>query len=241
VVVAAACDDCADMALSKQNSSSSPRIRARSAGARRPPFSPAERIAIQIAAVVTIGFCAYGFATSSPSTFGYVLSVVVIGAAIIWLRRSVVPSWLAFGIVIAAVLHLGGGLVNVGHNVLYNASIGPFSKALGTHYFQYDHLAHAYVSFIVAFTCWTLLAAPQEATHHRRDLVILAVGTALGLGALNEVVEFLATLAHHGAHVGGYFNTGWDLICNLIGAAGAGFAIARSDPRARPDPAELPA
>ena len=35
------------------------------------------------------------------------------------------------------------------------------------------------------------------------------------LGALNEMVEFLA---HHGTHVGGYWNMGWDLVCNFIGA-----------------------
>jgi hypothetical protein len=55
-----------------------------------------------------------------------------------------------------------------------------------------------------------------------------AVGAALGLGALNEMVEFLATLAHHGAHAGGYWNTGWDLVCNFIGAGAAGLVIARS-------------
>jgi hypothetical protein len=49
-----------------------------------------------------------------------------------------------------------------------------------------------------------------------------------GAGALNEMVEFLATLAHHGAHTGGYWNTGWDLVCNFTGAAVAGLVIARS-------------
>jgi uncharacterized membrane protein YjdF len=112
--------------------------------------------------------------------------------------------------------------------VLYNAAIGPFSKALGTHYLQYDHFAHAYVSFVIAFACWVMLAAPSMTANRRRELLILAVGTALGLGAINEVVEFLATLAHHGAHAGGYWNTGWDLVCNLIGACTAGVVIAKS-------------
>ena len=35
---------------------------------------------------------------------------------------------------------------------------------------------------------------------------------------MNETVEFLTTMAHHGAHVGGYDNTGWDLVSNTIGA-----------------------
>lgn len=196
----------------------------------RARLSRAERGSIQVAAAGVAGFCIYGFATGSPSTVGYVSSVIGIGAAIVWLRRAVLPGLLAAGLVIAALVTLAGGLVNVGQNVLYNASTGPYSKALGTHFLQYDHVAHAYVSFVMAYACWVMLGAPEGDTDHRRERVILAVGTALGLGALNEMLEFLATLAHHGAHAGGYWNTGWDLVCNLIGAGAAGLVIAR--PRA---------
>jgi hypothetical protein len=52
--------------------------------------------------------------------------------------------------------------------------------------------------------------------------VVLCVLGGLGLGALNELIEFLATLAHSGSHVGGYENTGWDLLSNLVGATAAG-------------------
>jgi hypothetical protein len=110
----------------------------------------------------------------------------------------------------------------------YNAHAAPYSRSLGTHFLQYDHVGHAYASFVIAFACWVMLAAPHAAGGHRRELVILSVGTALGLGAVNEVVEFTATLAHHGAHAGGYWNTGWDLVCNLIGATAAGIVIATS-------------
>jgi uncharacterized membrane protein YjdF len=159
---------------------------------------------------------------------GYASSVLVIAAGIAWLRRAVLPDLLAFALAIAAILDLAGGLINVGQNVLYNASIGPYSKALGTHYLQYDHFVHAYVSFVVAFACRVMLARPHAPAEHRRELVILAVGTALGFGALNEMIEFIATLAHSGAHAGGYWNTGWDLISNFIGAGAAGIVIIRS-------------
>ena len=216
------------MALRKQTPHSSARGRAESSGPGRPPLSRAERGAIQVVVAALAGFCIYGVATGSPSTAGYVFSVLVIGAAIAWLRRAALPDLLAIALAIAAILHLAGGLINVGQDVLYNASIGPYVTALGTHLLQYDHVAHAYVSFVTAFACWVMLAAPHAAANHRRELVILAVGAALGLGALNEVVEFLTTLAHHAAHVGGYWNTGWDLACNVIGAGAAGLVIAKS-------------
>jgi putative membrane protein len=220
------------MTLDKQISQSPARRGPEPAGPGRARLSGAERGSVQVAAVGVAGFCIYGFATGSPSTVGYVSSVIVIGATIVWLRRAVLPGLLAAGLVIAAMATLAGGLINVGQDILYNASIGPYSKTLGTHFLQYDHFAHAYVSFVVAFACWVMLAAPHAGAEHRRELVLLAVGGALGLGALNEVVEFLATLAHHGAHAGGYWNTGWDLVCNFIGAGTAGLVIARSQANA---------
>ena len=133
---------------------------------------------------------------------------------------------------------LAGGLIRVGHDVLYNANTGPYSPALGTHYLQYDHFAHAYVSFVIVFACWFMLAAPHAGRGRRGELVLLAVGAALGLGALNEMVEFIATLAHHGAHAGGYWNTGWDLVANFTGATAAGLVLARFPRRVRHDQLE---
>jgi hypothetical protein len=42
------------------------------------------------------------------------------------------------------------------------------------------------------------------------------------------MVEFLSTLAHSGSHVGGYANTGWDLVCNTGGGLAAGAFLRRS-------------
>jgi hypothetical protein len=231
------------MTVKDQISPSAARRRPRWPGQGRAPLSRTESRSVQVAAAAVVGFCIYGFATHSPSTVGYVSSVLLIAAAVGWLRRAVLPGLLAVGLAIAAIASLAGGLINVGRDVLYNASLGPYSESLGTHFLQYDHFAHAYVCFVATFACWVMLAAPHAAaphaaaphstapyptTAHRLDLVILAVGAALGLGALNETVEFIATLAHHGAHAGGYWNTGWDLICNCVGAGAAGIVIARS-------------
>lgn len=52
----------------------------------------------------------------------------------------------------------------------------------------------------------------------------------MGFGALNEVVEFCATLLVPDTNVGDYANTGWDLVSNFAGtllAAGA-IRLARS-------------
>ena len=52
--------------------------------------------------------------------------------------------------------------------------------------------------------------------------------------ALNEIVEFVATLLVPDTNVGGYRNTGWDLVANLVGATLAVLAIALLDRGADP-------
>jgi hypothetical protein len=44
----------------------------------------------------------------------------------------------------------------------------------------------------------------------------------VGLGALNELIEFTAALIMAQTNVGGYLNTGWDLVANFVGAAAGG-------------------
>ena len=39
----------------------------------------------------------------------------------------------------------------------------------------------------------------------------------MGLGGLNEVIEFAITLTLPETNIGGYINTGWDLVSNLVG------------------------
>jgi hypothetical protein len=49
-------------------------------------------------------------------------------------------------------------------------------------------------------------------------LLTLCAAAGMGFGALNEVVEFIATLTMPETNVGGYQNTGWDLVANLAGS-----------------------
>ena len=48
-----------------------------------------------------------------------------------------------------------------------------------------------------------------------------------GVGAFNEVVEFAASHLLAATNVGGYENTGRDLVANLLGTAVAGWWVSR--------------
>ena len=48
--------------------------------------------------------------------------------------------------------------------------------------------------------------------------MLLCGAAGMGFGAFNEIVEFVATLTVPDTNVGGYINTGWDLVANMVGA-----------------------
>ena len=182
----------------------------------RAPLSSAERVAVALALVAVIVFGSYGFAHQAPSTIGYLFSIVALGAVLAIVRREPLPGWLALSLAALAAGHLAGGLVTVGDDVLYNAH--PPLRA-----FQYDHVFHATASGIAAIVLWTFLS--KELASVPGAIAVSALG-GLGVGAINELIEFLATLAHHGQHVGGYRNTGWDLLSNTVGATTASVLLA---------------
>lgn len=188
---------------------------------KRPPLSPPERIAVAILAAAMIGFGIYGVSTGARSTGGYVVSVAVVGALVWRVRRAPLPGPLVIALAVDAGLHLAGGLVAVGDDVLYNASVGPRITSLHTHILQYDHFVHAFGAFLATLALWALLAPSTTTAVDRRNLMVLCMIAGLGIGAVNEVIEFLATIAHSAAHIGGYNNTGWDLVSNTIGAVAA--------------------
>ena len=55
-------------------------------------------------------------------------------------------------------------------------------------------------------------------------MLTLCAAAGMGFGAANEVVEFAAKLMIPDTNVGGYENTGWDLVSNMAGAI-AGSAL----------------
>jgi hypothetical protein len=190
-----------------------------------------ERVALGVVAAAMALFGGYGLATGAPSTVAYLGTVAGLGIVVVRLQRTAVarggglPVPLTFGLAALAAAHLAGGLVRVGDDVLYNAS-------LRWPVLRYDHVVHASGVCLGTLVLWTLVVAPAVTPDARRAAILVSALGGLGLGALNETVEFLTTVVHGGAHVGGYTNTGWDLVCNVVGATAAVYVLGRRAPAA---------
>ncbi|MEZ5529220.1 MAG: DUF2238 domain-containing protein [Porticoccaceae bacterium] len=131
-------------------------------------------------------------------------------------RKFTFSPTLLWGFNLWLVLHILGGLWQVNDGVLYSLVL---LDIVGEPYsiLKYDQLVHAYCYFIIALLLWRVVATASLKAPHWL-IAALTVLAASGVGGLNEIVEFSATVLVPNTNVGGYENTAIDLVANFIGA-----------------------
>jgi putative membrane protein len=128
------------------------------------------------------------------------------------------PNNVLWGLTAWSFLHMSGGGIYLGGTKLYGLMLVPL---VGEPYaiFRYDQFVHI-VGFGAATLAMYYLLKPllRQRDHRWTALSIVIVMAGLGVGALNEIIEFLATVLVPETGVGGYENTALDLVADLIGA-----------------------
>ena len=169
--------------------------------------------------------------------FYIVVMFVLIGVvASVHLRAKLTVGGL-WALSIWGLLHMAGGLVPVPESWPINGSIRVlYSLWLIPDRLKYDQVVHAYGFAVTTWVCWQGLSAAVAAFAGKRPapsfgLLVLCAAGGMGFGAANEIVEFIATLLLPQTNVGGYVNTGWDLVSNAVGAIFAALLIRASHDR----------
>src|SRR5712691_5853143 len=126
-------------------------------GSSRAKPSKAELVAAAIVGCGLLIFGSWGFATNSPSTIGYIATVLITAGAIITFRREPLPGGLVIALALDSCAHLAGGLIRIGHDVLYNAAFRPQIHFGGTRVIQYDHFVHTAGTCLAALTLYAIL------------------------------------------------------------------------------------
>jgi hypothetical protein len=165
----------------------------------------------------------------------YIVVMCVLAACVLAVhRRVLLSSGVLWCLAVWGLMHMAGGLmpvpeswpINGDQRVLYSLWLIP-------DYLKYDHITHAFGFGVTTWLCWQGLrrilavtaGVPFEAVRPTLGSLVLCAAAGMGFGALNEVVEFAAVLLMPSTNVGGYINTGWDLVSNLVGCAIAAVAI----------------
>ena len=111
-------------------------------------------------------------------------------------------------------LHLLGGNLYFGQLRLYDFYIiGGIIK--------YDNVIHTYATFIATLGLYSLIEPFIDISLKKQYYIfaLILILMAIGLGTINELVEFFAVLLFDVTEeVGGYFNNALDLLFNTLGA-----------------------
>lgn len=174
-----------------------------------------------------------GAAGSGNREFVFYIVVMLALISVIGLvhRRVGLSAGLLWALNAWGLLHMAGGLVPVPEDWPYNPPNAVlYSLWLMPNLLKYDQVVHAYGFGVTTWLCWQALRSSARdhgggALQPTAGVLTLCAAGGMGFGALNEVIEFIATLTMPNTNVGGYVNTGWDLVANLVGCTAAAFWI----------------
>lgn len=147
----------------------------------------------------------------------YIAVVLLVGGWTLWKQRQVqFTGVILWGLTLWGFLHMAGGNIRVGDGVLYSVVVLPI--AARHNILRFDQIVH-FLGFGVATLVAHHLLRPylRANTPPTLALAVLVIFMGSGFGAVNEILEFIAVLWLPETGVGGYENTLWDLVFNLLG------------------------
>lgn len=130
-------------------------------------------------------------------------------------------------------LHMAGGLVELPRQVPTDGRKFLYNWWLLKPHVKYDNLVHGFGSATATWFCWQLLqrtVASRTGWAFRDlrptgELLLFCILSGLGIGAINEVVEFYSSRFLPDSNVGSYANNAMDLVANTVGSLTAATAI----------------
>lgn len=170
-------------------------------------------------AAYVIAFTIWFFSIGNYEFIVYVITMVALVALVgVSLTKAQYTLPMLWALTVWGLLHMAGGGVPVGDSVLYNLRLVPILEAEGIFILKYDQFVHAYGFGVTAWVLHHLLTLHFPATRGTVTALVFPALASMGLGAVNEMIEFSAVLMVPDTNVGGYTNTALDLCFNTLGA-----------------------
>lgn len=128
------------------------------------------------------------------------------------------PNFVLWLLTIWAILHMAWGGIIIGDHVLYQQILIPIMNDWEWQILRFDQFIHAFWFFTATIFSYFLLKPQLKNPQIGTSLSILLIMIWIWFWALNEVIEFIVDTALPESGVGGYINTGMDLVANFIGS-----------------------
>lgn len=189
-----------------------------------PAFSPALLWALMLFNLLYVLLFSIHFLEKGNAEFMLysIQMLFIIGIITVLYLRFHFSMTLLLGATLWGLLHmLGGSTLLTGEGVLYDLVLLPLFQTGDAVVLGYDQLMHFYCYLVVAAMLHHIFRSRMRVDGGRLTPALLTLLAAMGVGAVNEIIEFIPVLTMENTGVGGYYNTLWDLVFNTLGATAA--------------------
>lgn len=170
-------------------------------------------------ALYILGFGGYYFSVGNFEFLWYVVVLLFFfGLILATIRYTRFPLYIIWGLSLWGLLHMAGGGIPVGDSVLYAYHIIHLWGEGEFFVLKFDQVVHFYGFAVATLVMHHILRPQLREGANKLVLYITLVAAGMGLGAVNEIVEFAAVVSLSETGVGGYGNTMIDIIANTLGA-----------------------
>ncbi len=133
-------------------------------------------------------------------------------------KKHDLSNGILWGLTTWALMHMVGGLIIIKEQVVYKLTLINLIETSNFVILRYDQFVHLIGFGVATLIAYSLLKPYLNKKVNMKVLSILIVLLGMGVGALNEIIEFFAVLALPETGVGGYYNTMFDMVFNTLGA-----------------------
>jgi putative membrane protein len=121
-----------------------------------------------------------------------------------------------YGFAIWAFLHMAGGVFYYHGTRFYDLILLDIAGA-PYHVLRYDQFIHLYCYIILTLFVWAFVTKYLQKDSHKLAVSLTVFLASIGIGAINEIIEFLVVV-FFSSGVGDYYNNALDLVFNAAGA-----------------------
>ncbi len=195
------------------------------------PLTRKERIIVGANGVYIPIFTALAWGRGNHEFLLYVAVIIVLLGLLVWQQPKMkFDTTVLWGLTVWGLIHMAGGNIRVGEGVLYEVILLPLVPSLNI--LRYDQVVHTFGFGVATLVCFHMLRPYlRDGVGRPAALMFLVVMMGTGLGALNEILEFIAVLTMPDTNVGGYEHTSLDLSSNLLGSTIAAVVFLRRTPQ----------
>ena len=147
--------------------------------------------------------------------YEFLIYVVTVAVFMLFIARLHLKYNFTTGLLLGlsgwGLMHMLGGFIIINSRVLYAYQIIPVVL-------RYDQFVHTFGFGFSTLLGYYILKPSLSEKPKWLAVSILLILIGMGIGAVNEIVEFIAVKTVPQTNVGGYDNTMLDLIFNTIGA-----------------------